>query len=288
MSWVDRWWPDRVDPLTTAAIAFGLALLYVPIFWSWSHGVWAAETQGHELVIVSASGWLLFRQRFSLASLPAAASERPGNALFALGLLIYLGGRSLESVRLELVSLIVVLAALLLRHKGNAGLRVVWFPLFFLLFAIPLPFELVLTLTAPLKTGASAAATALLSTFGYPVGRSGVVLTIGQYQLLVNEACAGLQTMFTLEAMGLLYANLMHHASTLRNVLLAILVVPISFLANVVRVMAIALVTYYHGDGAGQGFLHGFSGTLLFVTALLLIASVDRLLGLWLPAQHRS
>lgn len=287
MSWAARWWPDRADPLTTAAIAFGLALLYVPTFWSWAHGVWAAETQGHELVILSASGWLLFRQRFSLASLPAAASARPGNALLALGLLIYLGGRSLEAVRLELVSLIVVLAALLLRYKGNAGLRMGWFPLFFLLFAIPLPFELVLTLTAPLKTGASAAATGLLSTFGYPVGRSGVVLTIGQYQLLVNEACAGLQTMFTLEAMGLLYANLVHHASTLRNALLAILVVPISFLANVVRVMAIALVTYYHGDAAGQGFLHGLSGTLLFVTALLLIVGVDRLLGLWLPAQHR-
>ena len=56
---------------------------------------------------------------------------------------------------------------------------------------MPLPFQLVLTLTGPLKTGASAVATWLLSALGYPVGRSGVVMTIGQYQLLVTEACAG-------------------------------------------------------------------------------------------------
>ena len=120
---------------------------------------------------------------------------------------------------------------------------------------------------------------------GYPIGLSGVVITIGQYQLLVNEACAGLQTMFTLEAMGLLYASLMNHSSTLRNALLAVLVVPIAFCANVVRVMVLALVTYHLGDAAGQGFLHGFAGMVLFVVALVLVMGVDALLGRLLAAQ---
>lgn len=273
----------NVDPWTAGVVALGLLLLYVPTFWDWAHGAWAAETQGHELVILGASLWLLVRQRHTLAALPDARSAWPGHMLMGLGLLIYFVGRSQEIVRVELLSLIVMLAALLLRHKGRAGLRAAWFPLFFLLFALPLPFELVLVLTGPLKAGASAVATWLLSVIGYPVGRSGVVMTIGQYQLLVNEACAGLQTMFTLEAMGLLYANLVHRSSALRNALLAALVVPVAFCANVVRVMSIALVTFYFGDAAGQGFLHGFAGMVLFLTALLLIVGVDRLLGVVLP-----
>jgi exosortase len=141
----------------------------------------------------------------------------------------------------------------------------------------------VLALTGPLKAAVSVAATKLLFWLGFPVARSGVVVTIGQYQLLVSEACAGLQTMFTLEAMGLLYANLRSSGSWTLNTLLAVLVVPVSFMANVVRVVILMLVTYWFGDAVGQGFVHGFAGLVLFTVALLLIFGLDcglrRLLG---------
>jgi exosortase len=118
----------------------------------------------------------------------------------------------------------------------------------------------------------------ILFAAGYPIARTGVVLQIGQYQLLVADACAGLHTLFTLEAMGLLYLNLVRHDSWFRNIALAILIVPISFAANVIRVMALTLITYYYGDEVGQGFLHGFAGMVLFISALLLIIGVDSLL----------
>ena len=93
----------------------------------------------------------------------------------------------------------------------------------------------------------------------------------GQYKLLVADACAGLHTLFTLEALGLLYLNIVRHDSLFRNVTLAILIVPISFTANVFRVIVLTLITYHFGDEAGQGFLHGFAGMVLFLSALLLI-----------------
>jgi EpsI family protein len=102
-----------------------------------------------------------------------------------------------------------------------------------------------------------------------------VILQIGQYQLLVADACAGLQTLLTLEALGLFYLNLMRHPSAFRNIGLALFIVPISFSANVIRVIVLTLITYYFGDAAGQGFLHGFAGMVLFVTALVLILSID-------------
>jgi exosortase/archaeosortase family protein len=66
--------------------------------------------------------------------------------------------------------------------------------------------------------------------------------------------------------------------SAARNIVLAVLIVPIGFIANVIRVSSLVLITYYFGDEAGQGFLHGFAGLVLFLSALLLIISVDSLL----------
>jgi len=270
------------DAVAFGLLALGLAGLWLPTFWDLCFGVWSAQAQGHELIILAVSGWLLYRQRVALQALPDAPS-RWGGVVLALGLLLYAFGRSQQFLRVEMIALILVLAALFVSFKGWASLRRVWFPLFFLLFALPLPYSLVLAVTAPLKLGVSIVATQLLLWLGFPMGRSGVVMTIGQYQLLVSEACAGLQTMFTLEAMGLLYASLMNYRSWVRNASLALLVVPVAFGANVVRVMILVLVTYYFGDAAGRGFIHGFAGMVLFAVGLAFVVAADRGLGALLP-----
>ena len=274
-----RFWPIAGDRWASAFVVSGFLALYLPTLWDASQGRWAGDTQGHELLVLAIAGWLLFRKRVALAALPAVRTAWGAGALLGFGLLLYVFGRTQGVLRIELLSLIVLVAGVLVCFKGWPALRLAWFALFFMLFAIPLPYALALALTAPMKTAVSVVAAQLLAALGYPIGRSGVVITIGQYQLLVTEACAGLQTMFTLEAMGLLYAGLVNHPSTLRNVLLSALVVPIAFSANVVRVAVLALVTYYLGDAAGQGFLHGFAGMVLFVVALVLIMSTDHLLG---------
>lgn len=275
-----------IDPAVVLTLLAGMLAMAVPLVWDWSHGTWDMQTQGHEPLILAISAWLVYRQREALAALQSPAAPRAGAALFVVALMAYICGRLLGVFRLELVSMMMLPAALLLYFRGFAALRLVWFAFFFLIFAIPLPFALVLAVTGPMKAAVSALAAQLLSLAGYPIGLSGVVITIGQYQLLVNEACAGLQTMFTLEAMGLLYASLMNHSSALRNTLLAVLVVPIAFCANVVRVMVLALVTYHLGDAAGQGFLHGFAGMVLFVVALVLVMGADALLGRLLAARE--
>ena len=280
------WLPAAADRWATGLVGLGFLALYGPTLWAGFQGRWASETQGHELLVLAIAAWLLFRKREAMAALLSGPSVWAGSGVVLTGLLLYVFGRTQGVLRIELFSLIVVIAGVLLRFKGWPALRMAWFPLFFMLFALPLPFTLALALTAPMKTAVSIVATHLLGWLGYPVGRSGVVMTIGQYQLLVTEACAGLQTMFTLEAMGLLYASLMNHPSTLRNLLLSALVVPIAFSANVVRVVVLALVTYYLGDAAGQGFLHGFAGMVLFVVALVLIMAADNLLGRLMAARR--
>jgi exosortase B len=184
-------------------------------------------------------------------------------------------GRSQNILMLEILSIILVMAAILLVKRGGRALRVLWFPFFFMIFMVPLPSEFVAAVTMPMKMAVSWATEHVLFAFGYPISRSGVILQIGQYQLLVADACAGLQTLLTLEALGLFYLNLMRHPSAFRNIGLALFIIPISFSANVIRVIVLTLITYYYGDAAGQGFLHGFAGMVLFVTALALILSID-------------
>src|SRR5690606_32446714 len=152
-------------------------------------------------------------------------------------------------------------------------------------FLIPMPSPLVDAVTGPLKSAVSHVAEILMYEAGYPIGRAGVTLMIGKYQLLVADACAGLNSIFALEAIGVFYMSIVQHANRLRNILLAVLILPISFVSNVVRVVVLVLVTYYFGDEAGQGFVHDFAGIVLFMVATVLTIGVDSFLGLFMKSK---
>jgi exosortase B len=264
-----EWWP----------VFLGLAILLGPTFYDLFTGPWVGEEQGHGPIIFGLALWLIYRRwpEVLAATTPPRASWT-GWPILVIGLAAHVLGRSQKILMLEVMSIIFVMMAVLLVKRGGRALAVLWFPFFFMIFMVPLPSEFVAAVTMPMKMAVSWATEHVLFAFGYPISRSGVILQIGQYQLLVADACAGLQTLLTLEALGLFYLNLMRHPSAFRNIGLAMFIIPISFSANVIRVVVLTLITYYFGDAAGQGFLHGFAGMVLFVTALVLILSVDNAL----------
>lgn len=270
-------------PASAWVLSAGLAALVLPTGWRLAQWVWPTDEQGHGPVILGASAWLAWRAWPALGRLKESggrSADAAAATLFVLALLVYALGRSQAVLMMEAGSLVMMAVALVLGHWGLAGVRVMAFPLFFLLFAIPLPEALVAAVTAPLKSAVSMAATALMQGAGLPVARMGVMISAGPYQLLVADACAGLNTLFTLEALGLLYLHVMGHAAWWRNLALAVLVLPISFAANVLRVITLVLVTLHFGDDVGQGYAHDFAGFTLFAAALLLLIGVDSLLGL--------
>lgn len=273
------WLPQGTDKVVLGLLALALAALYIPSYMELSRTVWNTDEQGHGPIIFAVAVWLFYRHRHAVAALAAEPKAGLAWAILVPSLLMYVLGYSQSFLMLAVISQIGVLAAMILLFKGRAALRLVWFPLFFLVFMTPFPESLVAAVTGPLKSAVSVVAADLLYSVGYPVSRVGVILNVGQYQLLVADACAGLNSMFTLEALGLLYMNLMQYKSATRNVLLAVLVVPIAFGANVVRVMVLVLVTYHFGDAAGQGFVHGFAGMVLFIVGLILVLFTDYVLG---------
>lgn len=271
------WWP----------IILGVLALYIPTFYSLANGIWTNEEHAHGPIILILSLWLIFRKwKIMIKKSDGQSASTFGWVILLVALIFYIVGGSQQVLILEIGSFILVLAAILLIKLGYVALKIMWFPLFFLLFMIPLPGVIVSFFTMPMKMAVSYVAENILFWANYPIARNGVVLQIGQYQLLVADACAGLQTLLTLEALGLFYLNLVHHTSIFRNVALAILIIPISFTANVIRVIVLTLITYHYGDAAGQGFLHGFAGMVLFISALILILGVDGLLQYFARTQH--
>ena len=259
-------------------VAAGLVLLYVPVFYDFAHGHWQSQEHAHGPIILAVIAWLFWRRRAALAAPALHPAPVAGVALIVAGLAFYVVGRALDITIFEAGALMPLLAGIVLAMRGRAALRALWFPILFFVFMVPLPGMLVDALTGPLKEQVSQIVERVLYPAGYPVARDGVTLTVGQYQLLVADACSGLGSMFSLGAIGLLFLYLARHKSTLHTALMIASIVPIAFAANVIRVLVLVLITYHLGDEAGQRFLHGAAGMLLFIAAFLMFLALDALL----------
>lgn len=271
--------PSRAELL---AIAAGLFAMYLPTYMTLDASIWKIVGQGHGPVMLALTLWLIWQRLPAFVGLATQPAPFSGGLLLGAGLLLYIVGRSQDILFMDVGSQMLVLTGLTLLYKGWAGWRTMWFPIFFILFIIPIPGSIVDQVTAPLKAAVSYVAEAILYKLHYPIGRSGVTLTIGPYQLLVADACAGLNSIFALEAIGVFYLSVIGHTSRLRNIVLAMLILPISFVSNVTRVIALVLITYYFGDEVGQGFVHSFAGILLFMLATALTIGTDTVLGVFI------
>jgi exosortase len=114
-------------------------------------------------------------------------------------------------------------------------------------------------LLVPLKKIVSTIVADGLFACGMPIARDGVVLYIGGYQLLIADACSGLNSMIALTAIGCLYVYLRGSKGWVATSILLAAVLPIAFVANLIRVTGLVVITYLWGERAGQRF-HDFAG----------------------------
>src|SRR3989338_2707225 len=231
--------PSRAELL---AIAAGLFAMYLPTYMALDASIWKIVGQGHGPIMLALTLWLIWQRLPAFVSLAPQPAQFSGSVLLSAGLLLYIVGRSQDILFMDVGSQMLVLTGLTLLYKGWAGWRAMWFPIFFILFIVPIPGSVVDQITAPLKAAVSYVAEDILYKLNYPIGRSGVTLTIGPYQLLVADACAGLNSIFALEAIGVFYLSVVGHASKLRNIVLAMLILQISFVSNVTPVIALVLI----------------------------------------------
>ncbi|OYU15689.1 MAG: exosortase [Alphaproteobacteria bacterium PA4] len=253
--------------------------MVLPTLYSLSQQSWSQDTGVHGPIVLATGLWLISRR---LPEVPALVRPvRP--LLVALGLLLavpaYIFGRAYDFISIETAALLLALVTIAYAYVGPVVIRMMWFPILYFCFMIPVPGWLLDVVTQPLKLFVSEVVTHGLTLAGYPIARLGVTIYVASYQLLVEDACAGLNSLVSLSAIGLFYVYMLRGSNWRYSILLLALVVPIAIAANCVRVAALVLLTYHAGDAVAQGYLHNFAGMVTFTSALLFIFLIDKLLS---------
>ncbi len=164
-------------------------------------------------------------------------------------------------------SLVMLLFGLALVLLGGRAMRVLWFPLAYLVFMLPVPPFLMNVVSFQLKLFSARVGSAIAVKMGIPLVRSGMTIHIPAGSLRVADPCSGLRSLIALVALGALFAYFTR-AKTWKRIVLMLAAIPLAVIANTVRISVLCAVANVWGIDTAIGFFHDFSGFLLFFIAL--------------------
>ncbi len=255
----------------------GWAILFLPVYQGFAGGAWARDENAHApfiMAIIVGIAWTA-AERLDFSAKPSSFAQLIGGLLFFIGLASFSIGRWTEAEIALSASQVPLAAGSVALFFGWKGIRVFAFPLFLMLYLIIWPGWLLDNLTFPLKMVVSSVVSDVLYMAGLPVAHAGAVISAGPYQLLVAQACAGLNSLIALTSIGAVYLYIAKRRSLWTNLIVLGALVPIAVAANIIRVMILVLITYYFGHDLGQSFLHEGAGLLMFAVSLLLVFFID-------------
>jgi exosortase len=229
------------------AMAAAFLIAYTPTYVSLAKGPWQTEQEGHGPIIMLGAAWLAWQQRRKLACVTFKPAPVAGWIILIVSLLIMAVTRSQNIPMIEVATQVPVLLGCLLLIGGWPPARIFTFPLAFLIFSVPPPGWLLDAATIPLKGWISDNVTNLLYALDYPIAQNGVMIMIGSYELLVKDACSGINSIFALSAIGIFYVHEFVNNNWIRRFILIASIIPITILANAVRVIVLVLGAYYLG-----------------------------------------
>lgn len=263
-----------------------LALLYSDVLIRLATQWWNDPNYSHGFVVPAVSLFLVWQKKELLVQLNR--TKDPGAAgvlLLAAGLGLLIIGKAGSELYMQRFSLIVVVAGMVLLFGGREIFKAVSLALGFLVFMIPVPYILYDTVAFPLKLLTSYCATLSLSFFHIPVLREGNLIHLAGTTLEVADACSGIRSLVSLFALGAVFAFVMLEKYWKRT-LIILMVVPIAVAANTVRVIFTGILAHFYGSTVAEGFFHEYAGILIFMTSLLLLIGMCRVIRG--KEEHRS
>jgi len=245
-------------------------LAYIPtLIWMWDRWFARDSYYSHGILIPCVSLFLIWQMRKELSKVKKEQSKW-GIPLIAIGMFIHAFGSMMRVYFVSGFSMLLVFVGLILFFYGNAIFRRILFPVLFLVFMIPVPLVIISSASFKLKIFAAKIATAALNNSGIPAVREGSLIYMRHAQVVVDDVCSGLRSLISLMALGSIFAYWMK--STMgKRVILLVATIPIAIITNVVRVIFLSAVAEIWGVDIASGFLHDFSGFLVFALAFILL-----------------
>jgi exosortase len=254
-----------------------MALVYLPTFiWMKARFLEVESYYTHGFLVPFISLWLLQRKKEKLKKLPLKPLPS-GIFILLFGLAVHFIGLILQIKFVSGFSLLIVLYGLCLYLAGKEHTKEAFFPIFFLVFMVPLPKVLIIHLSFRMKLLAAEGGTLLINWLNIPAYREGSIVFLPNTALTVGSPCSGLSSLISLTALGALFAYL-SDLSRVKKITLFISAVPIALLANILRIGVLLWVAYVYGRDTATGWFHDFSGILVFVFALIGLFAVNRIL----------
>lgn len=230
---------------------------------------WIDPNYSHGFLIPMVSGYLMWERRDLLSRLEIRPS---GTGIFLLlfGIFVLCIGTVGAELFTQRSSLLIVTAGLILFNLGKDYLKILLFPLAFLIFMIPLPYLVYDSVAFPLRIFAAQVATSALQLIGVPILREGSIITLPSTVLEVADACSGLRSLMSLIALSVVFAYFSQRALWKRAVL-AVCAIPIAISSNALRIIITGILAHYWTPALAQGFFHEFSGWLVFMASFLML-----------------
>jgi len=265
--------------LLLALLFAGFIFVYFPVWKNLVLAWYNSDDYSHGFFIVPICVFIIWQKRKTLAETPIRSSSW-GLAVVILALLMYLLGHLGEIATVASFSMVLVLAGLAIYFFGFQMFKELMFPLFLLLFMIPVPAQIYATLTIPLQLFVSMVSAGVARILGIPIFREGNVINLPEYTLQVVEACSGLRSMISLLTLSAVFAYMTLRSNILRTILF-IIGIPAAIVVNIFRVLLMILAFYYFQYDLAQGSVHTVFGVVIFILALAIIAGMKGLLSYW-------
>lgn len=253
--------------------------LYTPVSYILYTKGWKAVDYTHAYFILPLFLWLIWRKKSQLKETIHNTKEYNIFSFFILliGTLMFIFGWREDYMFIYTLSLIPILYGLTGFLYGMKITKTLSFPFLYLLFLVPPPVSIIDSVTLPMRHGVSVATEVILRLLNYPITREGLLLTIGYNEIFMGAPCSGFRSLITMFSLVLVYVYISKGNLT-KKLILTSFIIPFALLGNLIRVIALCLITFYFGEEAGQGFFHNFSGIVIFIITILGIIGIESVL----------
>ncbi len=267
------------------ALSLLAAWLYTPLAFRLAAQWWHDPNYAHGFFVPVFSLFLLWERRKKIAMLPLKPAWA-GLVILLFALMALAVGTLGSGYFLCRASFFLFIAGTVVFLAGWKHLAAISVPLIFLVLMIPSSTVLE-RITLPLQMVAAKTATFLLMLAGVPAVREGNIILLPGGQLEVAEACSGIRSLFSLITLTIVYGYLVESRIRVR-ILLTLIAVPISVLANALRIAVTGVVVEYWGVESAQGTIHLLSGWIIFAGSLGLVFACQALLQVLLFGRRKK